>query len=103
MSTYELPDDLAKYVADTVWSSNVPLETLAEILRPQIPVLAPTKLGAVVRCDIQLTEADTTLFVRWTAWPDHPFPWLQAGDVSTTHANANIGRITEVLFEGVDL
>ena len=112
MSTYELDDDLVRIMVNNGDLFPPGLQPLLRTMAAQIPRPVPTKLGAVVRCDVQLTAEETTLFVRWSAVADHPFPWIQAGTNyrrmpldynQETKSNYQIGRITEVLFEGVDL
>lgn len=112
MSTYELNDESMQRLVNNGDLFPPGLQPLLRTMAAQIPRPVPTKLGAVVRCDVQLTAEETTLFVRWNASADHPYPWIQAGANSRrqlldynqeTKSNSQIGRISEVLFEGVDL
>lgn len=101
MSTYELDDNLVRAIAGTVWSSNVQLDALAGQLREQLPLPTPVKIGAVVRTTG--SNSGNTTFVRWTYDVHSTSPWIATNDVDETYRTDLIGRIVEVLAEGVDL
>jgi hypothetical protein len=100
MSTYELDND-AHVIAGLnqirlALSVGSPGYDLADALWKQLPTPVPTKVGAVVR-----TETGRT-YVRITTDNDFRSEWRDVetgGNVET----ASIGRIAEVLTEGVDL
>lgn len=70
-------------------------KAIAQQIAQQIPIPAPTKIGAVVR---------TTGGVAILSDPGSSSPWvLQMGGDYTWADMERIGRITEVLSEGVDL
>jgi hypothetical protein len=103
VSTYELDDDLVRSVtgADPDASPGDRDKALSVIkarLRYQlpIPIPVPTKVGAVVRTDIGY-------FFRWAYEHSHFSPWIEFLHPETPLRTDQIGRITEVPFEGVDL
>lgn len=103
MSAYELDDDLVRawihFTANEVAGEEVKLR---EAFEKQLPLPVPTKIGAVVR-----TERGTLIRVA----PDGEFSewWLMneaefsRGIAAHWIPTTDIGRITEVLSEGVDL
>lgn len=75
-----------------------------ERLRSQIPVPVPTKIGAVVKTDSTLCAPDLSVFVRWASDEQTPHPWILREELDLRQfSTLEIGRITEVLSEGVDL
>lgn len=81
--------ELSKYTAAL-------LREISKSVRAQIPIPVPDKLGAVV-------QTDQGRFIRW-AFDVHTFrPWIAAQDHETPLRTDQIGRITEVLSEGVDV
>lgn len=72
------------------------LKSCASIIRAQIPVPVPQKVGAVVK-------TDQGVFLRWTYDAHSINPWIMASDVDTYLRTDEIGRIIEVLQPGVDL
>jgi hypothetical protein len=99
MATFELDETVVRVA---LANSRVTGQ-LAAVLKAQLSLPTPTKLAAVVRCDVQLTAEEDTVFIRYTADPSDLYPWVQAGTTATVYSNAEIGRIIEVLFEGVDV
>lgn len=96
MSKYELDDDLVRrFVKDGLTEEGIGL--LANALNVQIPLPVPTKIGAVVRT----TEPDY-VYVRWALDDITETPWVDSND-DEHRSSQNIGRITEILSEGVDL
>lgn len=103
MSTYELDDGLVRAFVSTLESATdhdnlgvaLAHKNLGEALQGQLPIPVPTKIGAVVRTEsgdvFTLTSAHRLTDSVWIA-PNgfHAVPEA-------------IGRITEVLSEGVDL
>lgn len=97
MGTYELDDKLVEMFLTNRQGNAVPDE-LAAALQTQLPIPTPTKLGAVVRT----TEGIAVLAnpPSASAWVLHEAECL--GDYTWAYVG-DIGRITEVLSEGVDL
>lgn len=98
MSKYELDDNLVRAISGTVWSSNVQLDELAAQLREQLPLPVPSKIGAVVRA----THNSGGVFTRWGTDEQVDRPWVDSTDGEHVQTE-RLGRITEVLSEGVDL
>ena len=101
MGTYVLDDDLVReFVAhqnQAGWGSAV-ADKFAVELEKQIPLPAPTKIGAVVRTE------DSVLGSVWCLALAEPVSWTTPTDPSGhMYRTDQIGRITEVLSEGVDL
>jgi hypothetical protein len=96
MSTYELDDAL---VRDFIVHNGSGMNwKMVEVLEQQLPTPVPTKLGAVVR-----TTEGVAVLARFPE--EDNAPWIlhaNAEDWNWRHPDA-IGRVTEVLFEGVDL
>lgn len=103
MSTYELDDELVRQIATTVWSSHVDLQALADQLREQIPIPAPTKVGAVVR--VAAVVYGNVVWIRHGPEGSgrREFQWVGLNDPDTSISTEKLGRIVEVLSEGVDL
>lgn len=98
MSTYELDDDMVRRIL-TAQRDGQPFAfgDLFAQLRVQVPTPTPTKLGAVVRTDKGVfVLADPGAELCW-AQPISP------QDSPDWFIDQAIGRITEVLSEGVDL
>jgi hypothetical protein len=99
VSTYELDDDLVReFVADT--ASKQVWEKLISALGHQLPLPVPTKIGAVVRTDggvFVRVRVNNTELTEWT------LANAGAGVGGDVTATENLGRITQVLSEGVDL
>lgn len=100
VSKYELSDALVANVVSAAESGKVDAHLIAALisdLKPQIPIPTPTKLGAVVRTDRGVfLLADPGAELCW-AQPISP------SDSPDWFIDGGIGRITEVLSEGVDL
>lgn len=104
MSTYELDDEVVRvFVANyrlrfEADKANATEPMLAEMLGKQIPIPVPAKIGAVVRTIEH--EALTRIALDGEA-NEGPREWRDpAGQRFDTEF---IGRIVEVLSEGVDL
>lgn len=101
MATYELDDELVrKFISkqdSAGWRDEV-ADEVAATLEKQLPLPVPAKIGAVVRTD------HNTCYIRW-AYDAHTHePWIEhSSDAFETYRTDAIGRITEVLSEGVDL
>lgn len=100
MSTYELDDDLVRawihFTANEVAGEEVKLR---EAFEKQLPLPVPTKIGAVVR-----TAEGVAVLVDVHMDPVEASTWVMTGaDGYSDLAGCDLGRITEVLFEGVDL
>ena len=100
MSAYELDDELVRQIANTVWSSHVDLQALADQLREQIPTPLPTKIGAVVRTE---SEAFLRADGSTTPWISIRMPGVAFVERPDWLADAQLGRVIEILSEGVDL
>lgn len=96
MSTYELDDEMVR-----AWLQGHPDGNFSSALREQLPLPVPTKLGAVVRT-VGSPEGYSA-FIRWTHDVHSTSPWVPVNDVDVTCRTDRIGRITEVLSEGVDV
>jgi hypothetical protein len=95
VSKYELDDDLVREIANGDWIENTAINRAATALRPQVPIPIPTKIGAVVR-----TESGD-VFTLTSAHRLTDSVWIAPNGFHA--APEEIGRITEVLSEGVDL
>lgn len=99
VSKYELSDALVANVVGKAELGQVEAHLIAALisdLKPQIPIPVPTKIGAVVR-----TTEPNYVYVRWTL-DDSGTPWVDSQD-DEHRSTERIGRIVEVLSEGVDL
>lgn len=96
MSTYELDDDLVRRLIEN--PDQLP-RSLAMMLEKQLPLPVPTKIGAVVRTDMGVFLRADGSDSGWIRARQNP-PFLEVPD---WHFSGDIGRITEVLSEGVDL
>lgn len=98
MSTYELDDELVREFLSTLHESEdeMPSGKIGSTLKAQIPQPTPKKVGAVVR-----TTEPNYVYVRWSM-DDSGKPWVDAQD-DEHRSTDDIGRIVEVLSEGVDL
>jgi hypothetical protein len=100
MSTYELDDELVRQYVEGL----TPVEerhALRHALADQLPPRVPTKVGAVVR-----TDKGVAVLVNLDP---RDAPWMLYKSILREPTNwawssaTGIGRITEVLSEGVDL
>lgn len=102
MSTYELDDEKVRLCLHNGGAS-LP-QYLAEALSEQLPIPTPTKIGAVVRTDSKLCAPELSVFIRWASDVQTGEPWELREELDRrTYRTADIGRIVEVLSEGVDL
>lgn len=104
MSKYELSDALVANVVGKAELGQVEAHLIAALisdLKPQIPIPAPTKVGAAVRTEMPVRGP--AVFVRWATDRHTTSPWIEAGDHEQPYRTDEIGRIIEVLSEGVDL
>ena len=97
MSTYELDDEVVRQFLTGPGGE----AALVRALDKQLPVLLPTKLGAIVR------TADGAMFIRthrrgwcWTEVTDGGIPTVSSPRYFDDHG---LPKITRVLSEGVDL
>jgi hypothetical protein len=104
VSTYELDDDLVQMFLTNRQGNAVPGE-LAAALKKQIPIPAPAAVGAIVKTvgAIAGQEDEGCRFIRWTADNFTHSPWIEVGNHEVPWRTDQIGRITAVLSEGVDL
>lgn len=105
MSTYELEDhEVEMILSDLRRHGSGIAKEIADRIEAQIPIPAPTKIGAVVRTKNATGSISVGTFLRWATDPQTVEPWICVGDRDlTTYRSDDIGRITEVLSEGVDL
>lgn len=104
MSKYELSDALVANVVGAAEDGRMESHLIASLisdLKPQIPIPAPMKVGAVVRTNHR--RYDPPVFIRWATDHRTTSPWVQASDHEQPYRTDEIGRITEVLSGGVDL
>jgi hypothetical protein len=101
VSTYQLDD--ADVEAWRAGSADAAGRVLIE-LKKQLPIPVPTKIGAVVETTNHTAQISIGTFLRWAMDTQNAEPWVCVGDQSLgTYRSDDIGRITEVLSEGVDL
>lgn len=103
MSKYELSDALVANVVGAAGAGQVESHLIAALisdLKPQIPLPVPTKIGAVVKTDHTYLGGH---YLRWAHDNATHSPWIQVGNHEQPYRTDEIGRITEVLSEGVDL
>jgi hypothetical protein len=103
VSTYELDDDLVRKL---VGSSYAPdkmdaATALADVLKEQLPIPVPGKVGAAVRTEMDVRGP--RVFIRWATDNHTHSPWIEAGNHEQPYRTDEIGRITEVLSLGVEL
>lgn len=98
---YELDDETVRrwvHVDASDAARAVAGRALVEVLREQLSLPVPTKYGAVIR-------TDKGFMVH--GHPGNQLCWLGVPENETTSGDwyvvEEIGRITEILFEGVDL
>lgn len=103
MSAYELDDDLVRQCLHNGGSS-LP-QYLANALTLQLPLPTPMKIGAVVQTGgfPSAQTPEPTVFIRWATDGHTVSPWIEASDHERPYRTDEIGRIVEVLSEGVDL
>lgn len=98
MSTYELDDHDVDLILTDLRGRNSATSEIADRIEAQIPLPVPTKPHAVVRTASGVyTLGHKGNHLAWLGTapdPHEPGDWYEADA---------IGRITEVLFEGVDL
>lgn len=102
VSTYEIDDEVVRGLVDNRDLLPPRLLSAVAALEEQIPLPTPTKIGAVVRTSMKVRGP--RVFIR-TAVDGHTgSPWqeMNASDEPALPSE-QIGRITEVLSEGVDL
>lgn len=100
VSTYELDDDLVQEFLGTLHESEdeMPSGKIGSELRKQPPIPVPTKIGAVVK-----TGNLGDVWIRWGYDSHTTSPWIAENNHEKPYRTDQIGRITEVLSEGVGL
>lgn len=103
MSTYELDDDLVRrWTANPTLTGEDGLE-IREALKKQLPLPAPQNIGSIVET-MQFPNGIARQFQRYAYEVSTMEPWIEVGDRDlSTYRTDQIGRITKVLSEGVDL
>jgi hypothetical protein len=77
---------------------------IADEVEGQIKIPVPTMIGAVVQTDSPLCAPDLSVFLRWASDEQTGHPWILREELDLKpFSTKEIGRITEVLSEGVDL
>lgn len=107
MAKYELDDELVqKFIShqDSAGWVSAAADELAVTLERQLSAPVPTKIGAVVKTvgAVYPTTGQPVTFVRWALDHFTHSPWLQANS-DIPYRTDEIGRIIEVLSQGVDL
>jgi hypothetical protein len=103
VSKYELDDDLVRRVL-TGRTTGTEQDALFFKLEAQLPIGAPTKIGAVVQTDSKLCAPDLSVFLRWASDEQTGHPWILREELDLKpYSTEEIGRIVKVLSEGVDL
>lgn len=97
MSIYELDDHDVQMILSALGERNSNMsKELRERILAQMPLPAPTNVGAVVR-------TESGLYIRW-AWKGRTSsPWIAAGNHEQPYRTDEIGRITEILSPGVEV
>lgn len=98
MSTYEIDDDLVRRIVN----GEGPTEgiELMEVLRTQLPIPVPVKIGAVITTT---SEYGIRVLVRVLHDNVAEFVWAVSDpDVDKYLSNGQIGRIVTVLSPGVN-
>ena len=97
MSTYELDDDMVR-----AWLTGHPEEgNFSDALLQQLPLPTPLKVGAIVMTRTPVRGRAT--YIRWAHENATHSPWIEVGDHEEPYRTDQIGRIIEVLSEGIDL
>lgn len=99
VSKYELDDDLVRRVISGR-TTGTDQDALFLKLEAQVPLPTPTNVGAIVRTEDGFNGG---LYLRWAHDNATTSPWVQVGNHEQPYRTDEIGRITEVLSEGVDL
>jgi hypothetical protein len=103
MGVYELDDDqVRRFLASADPNIDDP-ETAAmiDVLRPQVPIPVPQGIGAVVVTDAEVVGR--AIYIRWAHDNATTSPWIAAGNHEEPYRTDEIGKIIEVLSEGVDI
>ena len=107
MSKYELDDELVLAFLDTLHESEdeLPSGRIGGALEKQLPIPAPTKIGAMVRTPgfPSAFRPEPLVFIRWATDSHTVSPWIEASDHEQPYRTDEIGRVVEILSEGVDL
>ena len=101
MSKYEIDDEVVRGLVDNRDLLPPRLHSAVAALEEQIPLPVPAKVGAMVRTEMPVRGA--SVFIRWATDHHTTSPWIQASDHEQPYRTDEIGRIVEVLSEGVDL
>lgn len=99
MSAYELDDELVRRVASGRTTAD-DQDDLFRMLAEQIPIPLPAKIGAIVRTE---SEAFLRADGSTTPWICIRMPGVAFVERPDWLADAQLGRVIEVLSEGVDL
>jgi hypothetical protein len=110
MTAYDLDENLVRAVI-AKWHQNTPdwgqVDALIRRLADQTPIPVPTKIGAVVRTTFRdapgAYNPTDGVFIRWARDSRTLSPWIAASEHEQPYRTDEIGRIVEVLSEGVDL
>jgi len=100
VSKYEIDDEVIRGLVDNRDLLPPRLLTAVAALEEQIPLPTPVNVGAVVRTEGGFRGG---VYLRWAHDNATHSPWIAVGDHEEPHRTDEIGRIVEVLAEGVDL
>jgi hypothetical protein len=104
VSKYEIDDEVVRGLVDNRDLLPPRLLSAVAALEAQIPLPVPKKVGAVVRTvESPVGREQEYVLIRWATDSHTHSPWIEAGNHEQPWRTDEIGRITEVLFEGVDL
>lgn len=101
MGVYELDDDQVRQLLRN--PERLP-RALAAALEKQLPIPAPTYIGAVVETDSKICAPDLSIFIRWASDEQSPRPWILREELDmTTYSTEGIGRVVTILSDGVNI
>jgi hypothetical protein len=105
MSTYELDDELVAEFLRTLHKGEeeMPAGKMGKVLHEQLPLPVPAKIGAVVRVGQPVYGNVVWIRLSPAGSGRREFQWVGLNDPDTAVSSEKLGRITEVLSEGVDL
>jgi hypothetical protein len=103
MGTYELGDGDISFLVDRLeqWPHDEGCKAMIKILEEQRPIPVPTKIGAVVATDAP--AVGRVVYIRWAHDNQTTSPWIAANDHEQPYRTMDIGKIVQVMSEGVDI
>lgn len=97
MSKYELDDDMVRQATSNGVASEdrlAALDAIQDALKGQARLPIPGDIGAIV-------QTDNGRYFRWTYDMHSHNPWAELNNVDAQVSSEQLGRITEVLFPGL--